>query len=450
MVSKRMSTSFAIGPARFDSLRRREAQRRFAVKWVFFIFILSLLEGPLRKWFLPGLAGPLTLLRDPFVIALYGYCLNNGLMRLRGVAAPLWLGFTTLTSLVGLVQYAEAGFSVWGWTLGVRAYWLYLPLAFVVAKVFTPEDILRFMRLCVWIAIPYAWLVVAQYNAPPFAFVNLGVGGDDDASTGLVKNILRPFGLFTYNSPNTQFTAFVLAAFITFYVANAPMRRRGLLLAAGGISIAVMSVLTGSRSIYFLVALILLFTLFGLWLARPGMRAFSRSIGIAGFILLAAALFVAVFPDMLEAMRIRFEVAEASEGSIWTRAFGGLIEWTGALDSAPLLGVGIGAGASGVARFLGLPDLIYGEGDLLRNVNELGLFLGFPMLLLRFVTAIWIARIAFLAARRRRIWALPLAGFAFTFILMGPITHSPLNAFLVWLATGFVMAIYYTTNRRRI
>ena len=146
---------------------------------------------------------------------------------------------------------------------------------------------------------------------------------------------------------------------------------------------------------------------------------------------------------------MRFEVAEASEGSIWTRALGGLIEWSGALYSAPLLGAGIGAGAPGVARFLGLPDLIYGEGDLLRNVNELGLFLGFPMLLLRFGTAIWIARIAFLAARRRRIWALPLAGFAFPFILMGPITHSPLNAFLVWLAAGFVMAIYYTTNRRR-
>ena len=61
MVSKRMSTCVTIGPVHFDSLRWREAQRRFAVKWVFFIFILSLIEGPLRKWFLPGLAGPLTL-----------------------------------------------------------------------------------------------------------------------------------------------------------------------------------------------------------------------------------------------------------------------------------------------------------------------------------------------------------------------------------------------------
>ena len=217
-----MTTFAAANLARFDSLHRREAQRQFAVKWVFFIFILSLIEGPLRKWFLPGLAGPLTLLRDPFVIALYGYCLNNGLMRLRGVAAPLWLGFATLTSLVGLVQYAEAGFSVWGWTLGVRTYWLYLPLAFVVAKAFTPEDILRFMRLCVWIAIPYAWLVVAQYNAPPFAFVNLGVAGDENASVGVVKNILRPFGLFSYTWPNVQFTAFVVAALSPFML---PTRR---------------------------------------------------------------------------------------------------------------------------------------------------------------------------------------------------------------------------------
>ena len=444
-----MSTSVTTDPAHFDSLRRREAQRRFAVKWVFFIFILSLIEGPLRKWFLPGLAGPLTLLRDPFVVGLYGYCLAKGLIHLDGVAEPLWLGFATLTSLVGLLQYIEAGFSVWGWTLGVRTYWLYLPLAFVVAKSFTPEDILRFMRLCVWIAIPYAWLVATQYNAPPFAFVNLGPAGDENAAVIVTKNILRPFGLFSYTWPNVQFTAFLVAAFITFYYADVPMRHRRLFFVVGGISISVMSVLTGSRSIYFLVAMILLFTLFGLCLARPGMRAFFHSIGIAGLVLLAAALFVTVFPDMLEAMRIRFEVAEAHEGSIWARAFRGLIEWTGALDSASTLGAGIGAGAPGVARFLGLPHLIYGESDLLRNVNELGLFLGSQMLLLRFGTAIWIAWIAFLAARRGRIWALPLAGFASFFILMGPITHSPLNAFLVWLAAGFVMAIYYTTNRRR-
>ena len=104
----------------------------------------------------------------------------------------------------------------------------------------------------------------------------------------------------------------------------------------------------------------------------------------------------------------------------------------------------------GIACFLGLPHLIYGEDNLLRNVDELGLFLGCPMLFLRFGAAIWIAWIASLAARGRQIWALSLAGFAFPFILMGPITHSPLNAFLVWLVAGFVMAIYYTTNRRRV
>ena len=436
--------------ARFDSLHRREARRQFTVKWVFFIFILSLIEGPLRKWFLPGLAGPLTLLRDPFVIALYGYCLANGLMRLGGVAAPLWLGFAALTSLIGLLQYAAAGFSIWGWMLGVRSYWLCLPLAFVVARSFTPQDILRFMRLCLWIAIPYAWLIVAQYNAPPFAFVNLGVGSDDAASVGVAKNILRPFGLFTYTGPNVQFTAFIVAAFVTFYIVDAPMRHRRFLFMAGGISVAVMSLLTGSRGIYFLVALILLFALLGLWLVRPNVRKFSRSIGIAGFVLLATVLFVVVFPDMLAAMKIRFAVAEAGEGSIWARAFGSFVEWTRALDSASLLGAGIGAGTPGVARFLGLPDLIYGEGELLRNLNELGLFLGLPMLLLRAATALWIAWIAYVAARRRQTWALPIAGFAFLFIFIGQITHSPLNAFLVWLAAGFVMAIYYASNRRRV
>jgi len=419
---------------------KREVQRRFVVRAVFFIFILSLIEGPLRKWFLPGLAGPLTLLRDPFVIMLYAYCLVHGLMRTRGLAG-IWLSFAFLTSLIGGFQYILAGLPAFGWALGVRTYWLYMPLAFVVAKSFRREDVHRFLKLCLWIAIPYALLVAAQYDAPARAFLNRGVGGDEEGAVGLGRDIVRPFGLFTYTGPNVQFTAFTIAAFVAFYVGNVPIRRRWLFLLVSGAAVGTMSVLTGSRSIYFLAAMILGLTLIGMFSARMTRTNLKRALGIVSFAGLAAALFVFVFPDMLDAMANRFDRAARSEGSIWNRAFGGLIRWIDPLFTVPIFGMGIGAGATGVARMLGLPPLIYGESDLQRNVNELGLIMGSAMLALRFGLAAWIGWIAFRLARRGEVLALPLAGFAFFPFLMGQITHSPLNAFSVWLAAGIIFSL---------
>lgn len=418
---------------------KREARRRFVVRAVFFIFLLSLIEGPLRKWFLPGLAGPLTLLRDPFVIALYGYCLTTGMMRTRGIAG-VWLSFAFLTSVIGLFQYIVAGLPGWGWMLGVRTYWLYMPLAFVVAKTFRREDIHRFLKMCLWIAVPYAVLVAAQYDAAANAFLNRGVAGDEEGAVSVGDGILRPFGLFTYTGPNVQFTAFMIAVFLAFYVSGAPMRRRMLFLLASGAAVGAMSVLTGSRSIYFLATMIMGLTIFGMFAARLTRTNVLRALGIIGFVLLAAALFTFVFPDMLDAMANRFERAARSEGSIWNRAFGGLFSWIAPLFTAPVFGMGIGAGAPGVARILGLPALIYGESDLQRNVNELGVLLGSAMLALRFGMAGWLLWVAVRLARRGELLALPLAGFAFFPLFMGQITHSPLNAFSVWLVVGFVIS----------
>ncbi|MDR9395516.1 MAG: hypothetical protein RI571_14575 [Roseovarius sp.] len=435
-----MSMATAIYPGPTPASAEREARRRFVVKAVFFIFILSLVEGPLRKWFLPGLATPLTILRDPFVIALYAYCLAHGLMLRRGIA-KLWLGFAIITSIVGLAQYAAQGLPAYGWMLGVRTYWLYMPLAFVVAKTFTREDIHRFLRLCLWIAIPYAFLVAAQYNAPPYVFINLGVGADESGAVGVGDGILRPFGLFTYTGPNVQFTAFMIAVFIAFYVGDVQMRRRGLFLVASGAAVGAMSVLTGSRLIYLLAAGIFAITLLGMTTARPSGRTLRRALGIISLPMFAAALLLFAFPDMLDAMIDRFNRAARSEGGIYDRIYYSGFTWLDALFDASVFGYAIGAGAPGVARMLDLPALFLGEADTQRNVRELGVLLGGSFLLLRWGTTAWVLFLAFRLAVHKSIWALPLAGYVTVPLTLGQITHSPINAFLPWLSIGLIIAL---------
>ena len=425
----------------FDALADRiDARQRFVVRAVIFIYILSLIEGPLRKWFMPELASPLTLLRDPFVIMLYAYCSATGMIWVRGIAR-LWLGFAAVTATFGLVQYAAAGFGLHHWMLGVRTYWLYMPLAFVVARTFRRADIQSFLYLNMIIAIPYAILVAQQYNAPPLAFINRGIGGDEDAAVGLSLNIVRPFGLFTYTGTNVLFTSAMVAMFLAFYLAGVKMRQRRLMLLSSGMAVGVMSVLTGSRGIYFTIAIILSLTILGLLLTRPTRRTIGRLMGVAAFVVLAAVLFVVVFPDMQEAMAIRFEAAAQVEGSISNRVADSLFGWTEAFINAPMLGAGIGAGAPGVSQILGLPPLIHGESDLQRNLNDLGVILGVAMVVLRFATAGWIVSTGIQQARRGEAMALPLAGFAVQPIAMGQITHSPLIAFMVWLMMGFLMAL---------
>jgi len=416
-----------------------EGRRRLVVRTVLFIYVLSLIEGPLRKWFLPEYALSLNLLRDPFVAMLYLYCMAHGMIWTRGVA-KLWLALAVITSILGLAQYVVSGFDVWYWLLGVRTYWLYLPLAFVVARTFQQEDIHRFLRLNILIAVPYAFLVAQQYNAPPLSVLNRGVGGDESGAVGLAYGVVRPFGLFTYTGPNVQFTAAMIAMIVAFYLGGASMRYRSLFLMVGGVAIAAMSVLTGTRVIYFLAAMIIGLTITGLQ-TRPSSRMLTRSLGVVGFVVLAGLLLISIFPDMLDAMAVRMERSELIEGSIWNRVFDVLFGWSQATMTASVLGAGIGAGAPGVTQFLGLPPLIYGESDLQRNLNELGLILGLAMLTLRFATAGWIVWLAYRLAMRGEAMALPLAGFVCVPMLLGQITHSTLNGFMVWLVLGLVVAL---------
>lgn len=425
---------------------RYEARRRVAVRAVFAIFFLSLVEGPLRKWFLPSLSGPLTVLRDPLVILLYGYCLRYGLMLRRGIAG-IWLSFAIITSAFGLVQYAVNGHGLLGWMLGVRTYWLYMPMAFVIAKCFSLDDLSRFLRLCALISIPYAFLVAAQYSSPPGSFINLGVGADEEGGVGLGDGILRPFGLFTYTGPNVQFTAFTISAFLGFYLSGAPMKLRLFFLVATGAAVGTMAVLTGSRLIYFHASTILIVTVLGLAVVRPTRKNLGHVGGMIGFVLLAGLLLIYAFPDMRSAMEGRIDRAAAFEGSIWSRALGELFSFIDPMFTAPTFGAGIGAGAPGVAALLGLPALIYGESDLQRNVNELGLLLGIAMLALRFGTAALLLAMAKRAAKAGIVLALPFAGFAALSIFMEQITHSTLNGYLVWLAIGLLIAASRTGRR---
>jgi hypothetical protein len=323
--------------------------------------------------------------------------------------------------------------------LGVRTYWLYMPLAFIIAANFRPPDIIRFLKLNLWIALPYALLLATQYNAGAAAFINRGVGGDESGAVALAGDILRPFGLFTYTGPNVNFTAAMVAMLISVYLSRLRERPNLVIFAAMATAVATMAILTGSRGIYFSVAVTIGFTLFGLMSTGLKNKTFVRILAIGVFVALAGWLFVNVFPDMFEAMGVRVERASQSEGSLWNRIYYSNFTFLDALQTAPIFGYGIGAGAPGVVRFLGLTPLLYGEADTQRNINELGIIFGSMFLLLRWFTSFWLLQTAMRLSRQGLPMVLPLAGYIVIPLSLGQITNSPIIAFLPWVFVGIVL-----------
>jgi len=420
--------------------KKRESQRSLIVFAVYFIYFLSLVEGPLRKWYLPSFAAPLTLLRDPFILALYVYCFLNGWIPRKGIGA-VWLSFAAFTIGFSMVQFIFNDLPVTGWILGVRTYWLYMPLSFVIAKTFRKRDVTNFVKINLWIALPYSMLVIVQATSPPTAFINRTVGGEETGIFLIGPGLVRPYGLFSFTAGNVNFTASMVAMLISNFLSRNEERLPILYLIPISLAVIVMSVLTGSRSIYFYLASICGYTIISLLVANGiTIKNLLRIIGIILLVLTGIVVFSGVFPDIFNAMMDRFDEASKIEGSIWNRAFMDILSPLDVVWTAPYFGYGMGLGAPGVASRLGLPDLIYGESDLQRNINELGVIAGTFFILLRLITAYILSVVTIKLAKSGSLLYSPFLGCVFLNLTVGQITHTHSVSFPSWMLIGFILS----------
>ena len=295
------------------NLPLKEPKRRQIVNFIYIIFALSLVEGALRKWVAPQLATPLYFLRDPFVLWLYVRALQYGFLS-QSLLSKGWFLFAGATSIIGGLAYIGLKFGIVAWLMGIRSYFLYMPLAFIIAHTFHLEDVNRFLRLCLIIAIPYALLVIVQYSSPADAWINSSISADDVATVS--DGIVRPYGLFTYTGQNVNFVAFLFTCFAAMMSIKRNSRRERVLFIIASVAVAALCVLTGSRAIYFLLAAVVLATVAGGVIAGQLGESVSRLLGILTVAGCAAGLLLYQFSDMYDAMNQRVEVASAYEGSI--------------------------------------------------------------------------------------------------------------------------------------
>jgi hypothetical protein len=343
-------------------------------------FLLLIFEGALRKWFLPGLATPLLVVRDPLVLLIYFVALRQGVFPLNS-----WVGGTVLLSVAGSLLTLTAGHGnplVLGY--GLRANFLQIPLIFLMGQAMDRETLRLMIRGLLWLSIPMTVLIAAQYFSPPEAFVNVGVGGEGTASFDGIGGRNRPSGTFSFITGVSAFYTIAFAAWLT-----ALLDRRlasSLLLALSGVAILGAIPLSISRMLLVSVALVAMGSVV-VFVRMPGWgRAVPRLIMVVGL----SGLITSQLPFFNEATDImgqRIDEASRIEGGsggfmqrIWIDLLGPFIH----REFDPV-GAGIGAGTQGGGQLLhGARGFHGGEGEWWRLMYELGTILGSCFILMRF------------------------------------------------------------------
>lgn len=305
--------------------------------------VLVILEGAIRKWLFPGAQDLVYFGKDVLLLGAYvGVLRDRPRFWQRLPATP---GLNALL-LLGVIYGALQVFNPWlpnllVGMLGFKAYFLYIPLLFLLPEVF-PDDrsLAVFLRRYIFLAIPVGMLALAQFLSPASSPLNTY------ARTATDLNTIATFGTSTFVRVTSTFsyitgysTYLVVVAFLALSVlATTRWRLRGNWVSYAAFAATLMGMfMTGSRGPVLMLGL--LFPLYW-WLAvareRGGGRTMARlllALGlVAGFIGFTA-------PDAVEA----FYGRAAGSTDVTARMISPFIQPFRILDSAGLFGFGIGA-----------------------------------------------------------------------------------------------------------
>jgi hypothetical protein len=342
-------------------------------------FFLLIFEGALRKWFLPSLATPLLIVRDPVVLAIYFYALRQGVFPINS-----WVGGAVLLSVASSLLTLTAGHgNPIVLAYGLRANFLQIPLIFIVGKAMDRHALQFIIRCLLWLSIPMTILIFAQYFSPPEARVNIGVGGEGTASFDGIGGRHRPSGTFSFITGVVTFYALAFAAWLTGLFDQ--RYASPLLLALSGVAILAAIPLSISRLLLVSVAIVAIGST-AAFLRMPGWGSqVPRLIGVVGLAILITSQ-LPFFSEAVDIMGQRIDEASRIEGGadgfvqrIQMDLFGPF-----AHAQKNFSGAGVGAGTQGGAQMLvGKRGFQGGEGEWWRILYELGFFLGTVFILMR-------------------------------------------------------------------
>ena len=406
----------------------------FIKKLIWAYFFLLLFEGALRKWFLPGLSQGLLIIRDPIVIWIYYLCYAKGVFPLNNKYLKKCLQWVVLSIVISFLLTQAHIFTI---IYGARTNLLHFPLIFIMARVLSWQDVIKFGKAFLLLALPMTWVVAQQFQADAEDIMNVAAGGTGsqlETSGGKV----RASGTFTFVSGIVFYYCFTVSFIIYGFLVKNSFPKWMLYLGTSATLLAMVT--AGSRAVIAeclqVVACIGFLAYF-----RP--QEFGRiTISVLGFATLALILYtqVALFKEGLEFLSLRFEEAANVEGTPIEAYFNRYF----AMISAPYsyswietFGDGLGsatrAGSAIGGRFG------YAENSWARAIIESGVFFGSLFIFIR----IWLTKDLLItciqAVKRGSYLAIFLFGASGPILLFG-LLGQPTNLGFAAFGSGLCLA----------
>lgn len=421
-------------------MNNQELARKKIVKYIFLIYWMLIFEGAFRKWFFPEYHQIIFFLRDPVVLLVYIIALRNNIFTRDGFLTAgviISLAFIPLIFLQVVLIKMNVLTLIYGW----RVYFYYLPLAFVIKDAFRPEDIYKFIRQTLYVAIPLSILVYIQFISPRTSFINAGY--NEGMVFVVTGNIVRTTGTFTFTAGQTFFASSLMAmlAFVWLYRKQYTLMPLFWLIIATGASMTHL-LLSGSRTAFFMTGLIIAATFFGLLFTNNVKMKFTGAALIVFLLLIGTVMFMGPFRESFDALGTRFEQAEQSEGSAIRRALAPLIIFTDHITTTPIIGHGVGLGTGGGSQLAtGKASLVLAEDEWSRIIMEAGPGFGLMFILYRIIFTLSLVKQAIKSARRdNNLLPMMFLGFIGYYLFAGQITHIGTLMGYNWIFVGLIMA----------
>jgi hypothetical protein len=387
---------------------------RFSIKLLIWVYlVLLLVEGALRKWVFPSLSDELLIVRDPVVLAIYFLALAAGIFPTNRfvIAIAVLAVLSTVASLLG----GHDNLLVLAY--GLRINYLHLPLMWIMGRVLNRRDVERIGAFLLVMAIPMTLIMVQQFRAPMNALINRGVGNDEVGQIFGADGRIRPPGLFAFITGPQLF--FPLCAAFFFDEIGGAKRLPWYVLIASGLAITLALPVSISRTVMLGTAVVALAFLGALPFSSARFSSLARPLLLLA--LVGAGLSqLPVFREGTSVFMMRWDTAADEEGagsawgSVMDRTVNGFSNPYYFMQTAPLLGYGIGTGSNVGARLTsGTVGFMLAEEEWGKVLLELGPVLGAAFILFRIVLTGWLGWLAWHALRENRN-ALPILFFAAT------------------------------------
>jgi len=381
--------------------------------WLYVLFWL--VEGGLRRWFLPGLASPLLLIRDPLVVAIYFIAASKNLFPANAfIGWGVLLAFLSFANAL-LLGHGNAIVALYG----MRCDFLHVPFIFIAGKVLRQKDVVALAKVAVWVVIPYTALLVAQFYQPQDAWVNRGVG-DSTEGAGFAGSLnhFRPPGTFSFITGPAELYPLVTACWFVLVLSH---QFPAWLMAASGAAIVVAVPVSISRSLFLGVGLVAVAGIGAMIAGKRLSLGMFFKVALIAIVLPLAATRLPAFKDGMEAFSARWETATTDQGgfqeAIVDRVLDGLF--------GPFAGVkysGLGTGFStNVGQKLLTEKVGFGasEGEWGRLLFDNGFILGSLLIVYRVALGGWIFLATLRAWRRRSPQGLVFASAGFLLLIDG-------------------------------